>query len=191
MNDQGKTKERKNMNEEMTEKTREFLLACKEAGYERVTIFIHDKRVPCSVQIRKGSTGWDADEDGISAMCRCAGCGRMARCKPDEIPTECSNCQCKEIEVSDEKLFNPKPTYPAAYWGTGGKGRTPFKVVCGAPERLGPRQGRPGNDWPLMWTIVKEIGLNERGAGSRDGHDVRSDLCHLLTAGYYDLSELN
>ncbi len=39
----------------ITEKTEEFLQACKEAGYERVTIFIHDKRVPDSVRIKKES----------------------------------------------------------------------------------------------------------------------------------------
>ena len=41
----------------ITEKTEEFLQACKEAGYERVTIFIADKRVPDSVRIKKGSGG--------------------------------------------------------------------------------------------------------------------------------------
>lgn len=41
----------------ITEKTDEFLQACKEAGYERVTIFVHDKRVPDSVLIKKGSVG--------------------------------------------------------------------------------------------------------------------------------------
>lgn len=45
------------MTETVTEKTTEFLQACKEAGYERVTIFISDKRVPDSVLINKGSIG--------------------------------------------------------------------------------------------------------------------------------------
>ncbi len=43
------------MNDQITEKTQEFLEACKEAGYERVTIFVHDKRVPESVRIKKES----------------------------------------------------------------------------------------------------------------------------------------
>ena len=118
----------------MNEKTKEFLLACKEAGYERVTIFMEDKRVPCSVQIRKGSMG--------------------------------------------------------AYWGTGTIG-SPFKVVCGAPERLGRHYAYAGETWPQMWSIVKRLELNEGGAGSRDGHDIAKSKLGLLTAGYYDLSELN
>lgn len=149
----------------MTEKTREFLLACKEAGYERVTIFIHDKRVPCSVQIRKGSTGWDADEDGMVEF---------------------------EGRNGPEKRFVCKQGgYPGAYWGLGNVGTTPLKVVCGFPERLGTHPRYSGNVWPQMWRIVKELDLNQRGAGSRDGHDIRPELCHLLTAGYYDLAELN
>lgn len=39
----------------ITEKTAEFLRACKEAGYEHVTIFVTDKRVPDSVRIKKES----------------------------------------------------------------------------------------------------------------------------------------
>ena len=39
----------------ITEKTEEVLQACKEAGYERVTIFVADWRVPDSVRIKSGS----------------------------------------------------------------------------------------------------------------------------------------
>ena len=39
-----------------------------------------------------------------------------------------------------------------------------------------------------MWTIVKELGLNHRGAGSADGYDIATPS--LLTAGYYDLAEI-
>ncbi len=39
----------------ITEKTEELLQACKEAGYERVTVFVADKRVPDSVRIKKES----------------------------------------------------------------------------------------------------------------------------------------
>ncbi len=43
---------------EMTEKTRELLLAMKAAGYEHATVFVDDNRVPDSVRIRKGSIGF-------------------------------------------------------------------------------------------------------------------------------------
>lgn len=35
-------------------KTKEFLKKCKEAGYEKVTIFIRDKRVPFTTKIKDG-----------------------------------------------------------------------------------------------------------------------------------------
>ena len=41
---------------DITEKTREFLNKCKEAGYERVTIFIRDKRIPKTTKMLDG--GW-------------------------------------------------------------------------------------------------------------------------------------
>lgn len=155
------------MNTEITEKTREFLLACKKAGYERVTIFIHDKRVPCSVRLRKGSTGWGADED------------RMVEFDGRNGP---------------EKRFVCKNgAYSGTYWGMGNEGTTPRKVVCGFPERLRPAPTSvcPGRALPWMWQIVKDLDLNQRGAGHLDGHDIRPELCHLLTEGYYDLSEVN
>ena len=52
----------------ITEKTGEFLQACKEAGYERVTIFVADKRVPDSVRIKgesvSGSYWGNGTKDG-------------------------------------------------------------------------------------------------------------------------------
>ncbi len=153
---------------QITEKTEEFLQACKEAGYERVTIFIHDKRVPDSVVIRKGSTGWDADEDGM-------------RLNPDTSLMQ----------------FYPNPDITGSchgfYWGLGTR-ENPFRVVCGAPEQRGPyptlqdSNGQPKTGCPKMWEIVHRLGLHYRGAGSGDGHDVETPS--LLTAGYYDLSEL-
>jgi len=44
------------MENKMNERTKQLLLECKKAGYERVTIFIADKRVPDSVKIEKEST---------------------------------------------------------------------------------------------------------------------------------------
>ena len=148
----------------ITEKTEEFLQACKEAGYERVTIFVHDERVPDSVAIRKGSTGWDADEDGMSL-------------RPDE----------------DTPRFTPKYTkgYGGDYWGIAPAGvpfSPKFKVVCGAPEQRGPHPTLPGNNWPKMWGIVRRLKLNAWGGGSGDGHDIQTPS--LLTTGYYDLAEL-
>ncbi len=49
----------------MTGKTKELLLELKEVGYEKVAIFVHDKRIPISVQVREGSTGRKIDDDGI------------------------------------------------------------------------------------------------------------------------------
>ncbi len=146
----------------ITEKTEEFLQACKEAGYERVTIFVHDKRVPDSCMIREASTGWKADEDGLHPH-------------PD----------------TGEMVFGIRRRPGAgvgSYWGTG-KTDDPFKVVCGAPAQttIDPRTtGR--KTCPAMWEIVHRLGLCHRGAGHGEGHDV---LCSsVLTAGYYDLSEL-
>lgn len=146
----------------ITEKTEEFLQACKEAGYERVTIFVHDKRVPDSCMIRKSSTGWGADEDGMR-----------------------ENSETGEMEFApNHKVVNCHGTY----WGWGRKDR-PFKVVCGDPPQRGPHPTLKTNGlWPKMWGIVKELGLNYAGAGHGEGHDV---LCpDVLTAGYYDLAEL-
>lgn len=36
-------------------KTKEFLKKCKEAGYERITIFIRDKRIPATMEIKDGA----------------------------------------------------------------------------------------------------------------------------------------
>lgn len=146
----------------VTEKTEEFLQACKEAGYERVTIFVHDKRVPDSCMIRKSSTGWGADEDGMR-----------------------ENQKTGEMEFApNHKVISCHGTY----WGLGRDNR-PFKVVCGTPHQKGEHPAFGGTGWPKMWGIVKRLGLHNRGAGHGDGHDVR--CTDLLTAGYYDLSELN
>ena len=146
----------------ITEKTEEFLRACKEAGYERVTIFVHDKRVPDSCMIRKSSTGWDDEEDGMRET---LSTGKM------------------EFHLNPE-IINTVGTY----WGLGRRD-FPFKVVCGAPPQRGSHPTLKTNGlWPKMWGIVKELGLHNAGAGHGDGHDV---LCPaVLTAGYYDLAEL-
>lgn len=139
----------------VTGKTQEFLKACRKAGYERVTIFIHDIRVPDSCMIRKASTGWAADEDGL-------------RKNPDTG---------KIVFAPNHKVVNCKGTY----WGWG-RGFNPFKIVCGAPNKLS------SNGKPAMWNIVSTIDLHNAGAGHGNGHDV---LCPAsLTAGYYDLAEL-
>ena len=39
----------------MKTKTLEFLKACKEVGYEKVTIFVRDERVPPTMKIKDGS----------------------------------------------------------------------------------------------------------------------------------------
>ncbi len=146
----------------ITEKTEEFLRACKEAGYERVTIFVHDKRVPDSCMIRESSTGWKADEDGLR-----------------------ENPHTGKIEFSlNPKIINTR----GSYWGMG-RGGSPFKIVCGSPARTAINPRLSGNkSCPAMWKIVHKLGLNYRGAGHGEGHDV---LCPAsLTAGYYDLAEL-
>lgn len=153
---------------QITEKTEEFLQACKKAGYERITIFVHDKRVPDSVRIRKGSTGWGPDEDGMRLN--------------------------KHTHLM-QFYPNPKITGSChgAYWGLGTRD-DPFRVVCGAPEQRGAHatlrhtNGQPKMGWPKMWEIVHRLGLHKGGAGSGDGHDIYCPSA--LTAGYYDLAEL-
>ncbi len=41
---------------DITEKTHELLRKCKDAGYERVAIFIRDKRIPKTTKMKDG--GW-------------------------------------------------------------------------------------------------------------------------------------
>ena len=120
------------MNNAITEKTEEFLLACKDAGYEKVTIFVHDKRVPDSCMIRKTSTGWDADEDGMWL-------------NPE----------------TDEMEFRAKPGVPGSCWGTYwglGKRNQPFKVVCGYPQQRCAHPTLEGKEGPAMWKIVYDLG---------------------------------
>ncbi len=63
----------------MTDETLEFLQECKKAGYERVTIFIADERLPISVKIRKDNTGLELDDDGINSKGQyCPKNGRMS-----------------------------------------------------------------------------------------------------------------
>lgn len=153
----------------MTEKTQEFLTECKEAGYEKVTIFIHDKRLPLSCERRKANTGRDPDDDGM-------------------------------YENSfGEKLFATKDGNLGVWWGTAGgtranpDGSPPFgKVVCAEPARRSQiPDHKEGKTWPAIWGIVRRIGLNSGGAGHSDAIDVNRSATHLLTPGYYDLSELN
>ncbi len=148
----------------ITEKTEEFLQACKEAGYERVTIFVHDKRVPDSCMIREASTGWKADEDGLHPH-----------------------------PATGQILFGIRQRPGGgmgSYWGTGPiDNPSNFKIVCGAPPQTAITPRLSGNKTcPAMWEIVHRLNLHRRGAGHGDGHDV---LCPIaLTAGYYDLAEL-
>ena len=45
----------------MNEETRDFLLECKNAGYEYVAICVEDKRVPAMRKIRKPGDYWGYD----------------------------------------------------------------------------------------------------------------------------------
>lgn len=118
---------------DITEKTHEFLRKCKQAGYQAVTIFIRDKRVP----------------------------------------------QTKKLVDGD-------------WFGTG-KANSPYKVVCGAPQRLGRHPEFGGTFWPKMWTVVRECGLVNGlyfgGFGLGDAHNINVLFCGDLTPGYYDLTE--
>ena len=46
----------------MKPKTKEFLRACKDVGYEVVTIFVRDKRVPATKKFKNGSWFGDGRE---------------------------------------------------------------------------------------------------------------------------------
>ena len=50
----------------MEDRTQEFLKACKDAGYERVTIYIKDERVPQTMKIKDGRWfgKWFIDDKG-------------------------------------------------------------------------------------------------------------------------------
>ena len=118
----------------MNEKTKELLLECKKAGYEVVTVFVRDKRVPRSKTIKRGD------------------------------------------------------------WFGYGTLKSPYKVICGYPERLGSHWRYSGNNWPKMWSIVKKcglvIGLDFNGAGMGDCYNIHSSLTETLTPGCYELEAL-
>ena len=113
-------------------------MECKKAGYEVVTVFVRDKRVPRSKTIKFGS--WFGD-----------------RPKPDGS-------------------------------------RTSIKVICGTPQRLGKHWKYSGNNWPKMWSIIKNceltLGLDFRGFGLGDCHNVHPGLTGTLTPGCYELEDL-
>lgn len=121
----------------MTDKTQEFLDACKKAGYEKVTIFIRDSRVPLTSKSKIKDGPWF---------------GMWGR-----------------IDGKPIELYK-------------------HKVVCGYPEQLGKSSVLPGDKWPKMWDIVKNleltVGLQFGGFGLGDAHDIQP----ILTAGYYDLA---
>ncbi len=48
----------------ITDKTRELLLACKDAGYKVVTVLVRDKRVPLSKKIKRG--WWFGDQPSVA-----------------------------------------------------------------------------------------------------------------------------
>lgn len=147
------------------EKTQEFLAECKKAGYERVTIFIHDKRLPLSCERRKSNTGWGPDEDGMHE-------------------------RQGEMVFSPKEGYGP-----SAWWGTvagtraNDDGSPPLgKVVCAEPPQRSACSGvKKDKTAPAIWNIVRGIGLNSGGAGYADSIDV--DAKELLTPGYYDLSQ--
>ena len=70
----------------MEDKTQEFLKQCKEAGYEKVTIFAKDKRVPRTMTIKAGS--WF---------------GNVPR--PEDLPNTPINVVCGYPERIDDKGF--------------------------------------------------------------------------------------
>lgn len=159
----------------MTEKTKTLLLAMKAAGYEHATVFVHDKRVPDSVRIRKGSTGWEAGEDGMVVN-----------------------------EYTDEKEFfckrNGGYCFPGEYWGHGvpedsPKTYRPFKVICGAPSRTMKCNRDEYNgrlEAPAIKIVLQRLGLVGTHQGvSGDGHDIKRHCCKELSAGYYNLAELS
>ncbi|MCK5017563.1 MAG: hypothetical protein KAS32_10890, partial [Candidatus Peribacteraceae bacterium] len=70
---------------------------------------------------------------------------------------------------------------------------TPIRVVCGYPERIGKHFRHSGDAWPLMWSIVHELGLTAGmpmgGSGMGDAHNISNVLMDTLDAGVYDLKD--
>jgi hypothetical protein len=69
----------------MSDRTQEFLKKCKDAGYEKVTIFVSDNRVPISKKIEKESNGtyWGRSfvpppEPPFKVVCGCP--ERLGKC---------------------------------------------------------------------------------------------------------------
>lgn len=147
----------------MTEETKKLLLECKKAGYERVTIFVADKRVPDSVRIRKGSTGWNADEDG---MFKIDGIMKF-------VP--------KEGYSGSYWGRRPLDLYSKIICGA-----PDISGDCpGLPTH---KTDGTSHTWPAMWGIIKNSEFVRGGYGSGNSHQV--DCCGTLDPGYYDLSEI-
>ena len=147
----------------MNERTKELLLECKKAGYERVTIFVADKRVPDSIRIRKGSTGWNADENGMFEI--------------DDIMKFCP----KENYRGTYWGRGPLEEYSKVICGAPDR-----SGPC--PELPDKKPDGTSHTWPAMWGIIKNSEFVKSGFGSGNGHEV--DSRGTLDAGYYDLSEV-
>lgn len=147
----------------MTKKTKELLLRLKAVGYEQVTIFVHDKRVPSSVYVRKMSTGWGADEDGMF-----------------EIP-----------DTEGEMRFAPKGvnSYNGTWWGLGNPVGIPFKVISADPPQTGYYTDSGRKTWPNIKGVMEEMSLG--GSVHSESHSIKKSLCGLFTPGYYDLAEIS
>ena len=77
----------------MNEKTQQFLAECKKAGYERVAIFVRDKRVPQTTKFKSGV--WFGDEP-----------------RPQDLPNTPINVVCGYPEQLGEHFIYPGSDWP-------------------------------------------------------------------------------
>lgn len=71
-----------------------------------------------------------------------------------------------------------------------------YRLCCGMPHLTGGCSGRKG-DWPLMWGIIKDLGLNSKGEGyggeNGDCFPISKVIldAKTLTPGCYELADMD
>ena len=98
--------------------------------------------------------------------------------------------KCKEAGYTAATVFVADKRCPTSvrvkkmacdeYWGRGTK-EAPLRVICCSPEQ---RDGKFHH--PEIWNIIKRMGLS---SGAYD-ESVKVNQPLLLTAGFYDLTEI-
>ncbi len=112
--------------------------------------------------------------------------------KTKELLMECKKAGYKIVAVLVKDRKVPQSmSIKMGSWAGLGTINSPYKIISGCPERLGEIKGYPGNAWPRMRGIARELdlcGING-GYGLGDSIDIHKLFVGDLTPGCYDLSK--